>query len=77
MTSISHVKMPRKTTSHTPIRPSFHVPGGSSGDCHAIVTQLHKIVNRMSGSKGLDSTRRIALLRGSSHGVRQKTDVSR
>ena len=42
------------------------------GEAHAMVKQLHAIVSRMSGSNGGDSTRRIALARGSSPGRRQK-----
>ena len=65
LTNISMVKMPRKTHSHLSMKASFHVQHGSSGDCQAIVAQLARMVNRMSGSKREDSTRRMALRLGS------------
>ena len=49
MTS-SKVKIARYTHSHTAMNAALDVPSGSSGDSHAIVVQLARMVRRMSGS---------------------------
>ena len=53
----------------------FCVPGGSIGEAHAIVMQLHMIVIRINGSNTGDSTVMIASRRGKWCGRRQPSDV--
>jgi hypothetical protein len=60
----STVKMRRKMCSASPMTKAFHVQHGSMGEVIARLTQLAKIVERISGSKNLDSTIAIALRRG-------------
>ena len=69
------VKMMRKTHSHTSKIASFRVPVGSSGDSHAIVTQLRTIMVSTTASKGPDSTRKMAVRRGSCAGRIPHSDV--
>ena len=71
----SNVKIHRYTHSQTSMNAALEVPGGSSGDSHAIVVQLARIVSRMSGSKTGDSTTLIARLRGKSPTWSTKSDV--
>ena len=63
------------TRSHSAITCAFHVPGGSSGESHAIMPQLARIVKRMSGSKKDASIRRMAYLHGNLPTRRQLVDV--
>ena len=54
----------RQWRAHTSIKCAFHVQHGSSGDCHAIVTQLHTMVIRMAVSNHPLSTMNIMGRRG-------------
>ena len=70
----SKVKMYRYTHSSRARTNSFHVPGGSRGEAHAIVTQLHMIVSRISGSKSGASMISIAVRRRQWYGSRQPNE---
>ena len=71
----SVVKMSRKNHSVTSSTPAFQVPGGSSGDSHAMVAQLARMMVRMKGSNQRASTSRMAAHRGWSDGRSQHSEV--
>ena len=66
--------MIRNEVSHTWMNSAFGVQHGSSGDCHARVTQLARMQTRMNGSKNLDSLVAIAHRRGSWSTVSRSSD---
>ena len=70
LTSSSTVYTPRNVLSHSASSAALGVPGGSSGDSHAMVTTLSRIAVSTIGSKRLDSTRKMAVRRGSVPGRR-------
>jgi hypothetical protein len=56
---------------------AFHVPDGSSGDSHAIVTQFEMIVSSMIASKNGASIMKIAPRRGHEAGRKSPSETSR
>ena len=73
----SVLKMPRKAQSNRSRTSCFHVPGASSGDDHASVPQLTRIVARMSQSNHGSSISLMAAFRGWWPGSKQNMEVLR
>ena len=58
------------------MKPAFQVPGGSTGDAHAITQQFEMIASAMAGSKIGDSIAEIASQRSGWCGGMQPSDCS-